>query len=87
MPGPEPADEEPPPVVDLSDASAVLDAYGVLGLPLSAKPDDVKRRYRQLSKKCHPDLVADMDEEIRRVAEERFREITEAYELIREGAS
>jgi len=77
-------EEAPPPGVDLSDASTVLEAYAVLGLPLSAKADDVKRRYRQLSKRCHPDLVAEMDDEIRRVAEERFREITEAYELIRD---
>ena len=42
----------------------------------------MKTRYRELSKKCHPDRVADLDDEIRRVAAARFREITEAYELI-----
>jgi curved DNA-binding protein CbpA len=33
-------------------------------------------------RKCHPDRVADLDEEIRRTAERRFREIREAYERL-----
>ncbi|MHC4470284.1 MAG: J domain-containing protein [Planctomycetota bacterium] len=78
------AKEEAPAGEDLSDASDFLEAYAVLDLPLTAKPDEVRKRYRQLSKKCHPDRVADLDEEIRRVAAERFRRISEAYERIRD---
>ncbi len=42
----------------------------------------MRRSYRELSKRCHPDRVADLDEEIRKVAERRFREIRRAYERI-----
>lgn len=43
-------------------------ALAVLGLPSSATPDDIKRRYRQLAKRYHPDLGGDQREMQRIVA-------------------
>lgn len=54
--------------------------YNVLGLTLDATSDDLKRAYRDLSKKYHPDLCVAVSKEI---AEEKFKEINEAYAKIK----
>jgi len=54
------------------------DYYAVLGVDRDAKPEDIKRAYRKLAQKYHPD-VAKMD---RKEAEEKFKEISEAYEVL-----
>lgn len=53
------------------------DYYDILGVPRDATPEQVKRAYRELVKKHHPDVAAD-----KRAAEERFKEISEAYEVL-----
>ncbi|HWC03608.1 MAG TPA: DnaJ C-terminal domain-containing protein [Methylomirabilota bacterium] len=55
------------------------DYYEVLGVPRTATPDDVKRAYRQLARKHHPDLQPPAE---RAKAAERFKEINEAYEVL-----
>ncbi len=53
--------------------------YRVLGLKADAKPAEVKRAYRSLAKKWHPDRYHSKSYESRATAEEKFREINEAY--------
>jgi len=53
------------------------DYYQILGIPRDASPDDVRKAYRRLAKKYHPDASPDDRE-----AEERFKEIREAYEVL-----
>ena len=55
------------------------DYYEVLGLPRTAKASDVKRAYRKLARKHHPDLQTASE---RSSAAERFKEINEAYEVL-----
>ena len=59
------------------------DPYTVLGLTSTATDEEVKKAYRRLAMKYHPDKVANMGEEIKKNAEAQFREINEAYEQIK----
>lgn len=79
----DPSDE--PEAVEPREIGSVLAAYEVLDLPLTADVGSIRKRYRELSRKCHPDRVADLDDAIRRTAERRFREIRRAYDLLMEG--
>ena len=57
--------------------------YRVLGISPDATDDEVKRAYRRLAMKYHPDKVNTLGEDMRRNAEEQFRAINEAYEKIK----
>ena len=59
------------------------DPYKVLGLTSAATDDEVKKAYRRLAMKYHPDKVEGMGEEVKKNAEAQFREINEAYEQIK----
>jgi DnaJ like chaperone protein len=59
------------------------DPYKVLGLESSATDEEVKKAYRRLAMKYHPDKVEGMGEEVKKNAEAQFREINEAYEQIK----
>ena len=55
---------------------AKRDYYEVLGLSKGASQDEIKRAYRQLAKKYHPDINKEPG------AEEKFKEINEAYDTL-----
>ena len=64
----------------------VNNPYEVLGVPRNASNDEVKKAYRQLCKKYHPDSY--VDNPLADLAEEKFKEVQAAYEQImkeREG--
>ena len=58
-------------------------AYKILGIDSSATDEEVKKAYREMAKKNHPDLVTNLGEEVRQAAEKKFQEINGAYETIR----
>ena len=59
--------------------------YSVLGLTSSATDDEVKKAYRRLAMKYHPDRVESLGEEVRRNSEAQFRKINDAYEKIKQA--
>ena len=62
------------------------DPYKVLGVDKNASPEEIKKVYRALAKKYHPDNYA--NNPLSDLAEEKFKEINEAYEaLCGSGAS
>ena len=59
-------------------------AYKVLQISLDATDDEVKKAYREMAKKYHPDRVASLgDDAIRKAAEAKFQSVNEAYEQIK----
>ena len=55
-----------------------IDYYKVLGVPKDADTQTIKKAYRKLARKHHPDLnPGDLE------AEKKFKEINEAYEIIK----
>ena len=52
------------------------DYYEVLGVSKNATPDEIKKAYRKLAMKYHPDVNKDPG------AEDKFKEINEAYEVL-----
>lgn len=53
------------------------DLYQILGVPKSASDDDIKKAYRKLAMKYHPDRNPDNKE-----AEEKFKEVQNAYAIL-----
>jgi curved DNA-binding protein len=54
------------------------DYYKILGLQRGASEDEVKKAYRKLARKYHPDVSKEAN------AKERFQEVSEAYETLRD---
>jgi len=54
------------------------DYYELLGVEREADPADIKRAYKRLARKYHPDVSTEQD------AEERFKEVGEAYDVLRD---
>ena len=58
-------------------------AYAVLGISPNATDDEVKSAYRRMAMKNHPDKVSTLGPEVQKAAEEKFRQIQDAYETIK----
>lgn len=62
------------------------DYYAVLGVDRDAEPDQIRKAFRERVRACHPDRVANLDEALRRLAEEKMVELNEAYAVLRNPA-
>ena len=57
------------------------DYYEILGVPRDASDADIKKNFRKLAREYHPDVAKD-----KKRAEEKFKEINEAYEVLSDSA-
>ena len=58
----------------------MLDPYSILGVSRDATDEEIKKAYRRLSRKYHPD--ANINNPNKAQAEEKFKEIQQAYDQI-----
>tara|TARA_B100000686_G_scaffold332949_1_gene398294 strand:- start:143 stop:850 length:708 start_codon:yes stop_codon:yes gene_type:complete len=58
-------------------------AYKILEIDSSASDNDVKKAYRKMAVKYHPDKVAHLGKEIQKTAEEKFKAVNDAYSEIK----
>lgn len=62
----------------------ISDPYAVLGLSASCSNEEVKKAYRELANKYHPDKVSHLGKEFIELAKKKFIEIQEAYQRIKQ---
>ena len=68
-----------------SDGRGTVDgAFAELGLSRGATAAEIKQTWRKLSLENHPDRVAHLGEEFRKLAEERMRRINAAYDVLKQ---
>lgn len=58
-------------------------AYKALEIETTATTDDIKKAYRRMAMKYHPDKVHNLGEDIKKSATEKFRAVNEAYEHLK----
>jgi len=58
-------------------------SYKILEIEPSVTDDEVKKAYRRMAMKYHPDKVGHLGEEFRKSADEKFKKVNEAYERIK----
>jgi DnaJ like chaperone protein len=75
---------------DLTSLSAMFSqqtnpnwAYDILELSHTATNDEIKKAYRRMAMKYHPDKVNSLGEEVKQNATEKFRKVKEAYDYLK----
>ena len=58
-------------------------AYKILETDRSATDEEIKKSYRRMALKYHPDKVSHLGEDFRKVADEKFKKVSDAYNKIK----
>ncbi|MFQ6605532.1 MAG: TerB family tellurite resistance protein [Fidelibacterota bacterium] len=59
-------------------------AYNILEISPDATDQEIKKAYRKMATKYHPDKVTHLGEDLRRLAEEKFKAVNDAYQTIKQ---
>lgn len=62
----------------------LIDPYTILEVDRNATAEEIKKAYRRLVNKYHPDKVVHLGEEFKKLAEKHFKEVQEAYQKIKD---
>lgn len=68
--------------MNINDIDYNKEYYDILGVPKDASKDDIKKAFRKASLKWHPDRHANDSDEEKKIAEEKFKEVNEAYTIL-----
>lgn len=60
----------------------MINHFSVLGIKPSAKEDDIKKAYRRLSNKYHPDKLLGVSDEEKEQASQQLERVKKAYEVL-----
>jgi hypothetical protein len=67
------------------ETKTAADPYAVLEISPGASPAEIRKAYRRLAAQYHPDKVAHLGEDLRILAEKKFKAIQAAYDALRHG--
>ena len=59
--------------------------YDILGVAPTAEADEIKAAFRHLAMQFHPDKTPGANKSVQRLIEDKFREVKEAYDTLRDG--
>lgn len=60
------------------------EAYEILEISPEASADEIKKAYRKMAIKYHPDKVSHLGDDVQKAAKEKFQEVQNAYDLLKE---
>ena len=58
-------------------------AYTVLGVSIESSNQEIKRAYRKMTNKYHPDKISHLGDDFKEIAEEKFKSVSDAYHKIK----
>jgi DnaJ like chaperone protein len=58
-------------------------SYKILEIDPSSSDEEIKKAYRKMAMKYHPDKVSHLGDDIRKAADDKFARVNEAYEKIK----
>ena len=67
----------------LEQNDSIISAYALLGVDRTTNIIDIKKAYRTLANRYHPDKVAYLGEDMKITANDKFQQLTRAYDLIK----
>lgn len=70
-------------ILSMFQAESIENAYKILEIDPTATDEQVKKAYKQLALKHHPDRVATLGDDVKKASEEKFKAIVAAYEKIK----
>ena len=58
-------------------------SYSILGVTKNATNEEVKKAYRKIIKKYHPDKLIDVGADVMKMAKDKFQSVQDAYQKIK----
>ena len=59
--------------------------YKILEINPGVSNEEVKKAYRRMARKYHPDMVSHLGDDFKEIANEKFKKVNEAYEQIKKS--